>query len=227
VTWTDNAQTFTTLAVDKADKFGQIEKDVPAVLALLEGMRPYVGYDVQEKMDEIIARCFRAELEASERATVPVLPAATNSAEPKHLLISYASADRVSSVDRLAKDLTERDYRIWVDNLGPQYGGITAGKEWQQELANALHQAALIVFVLTPDSLRSVWCRAELARAREQGTAVIPVLVRPLKAEDQALLSEIEIDGWNLSALQYRDFNTLGYDRGLTVLLEDIARHLM
>ncbi len=226
VSWTGNAQTFTVLAVNTALKFGEIEAGIPAIRALLEGLRPQVGYDVQAKIDAILARCFELADQSKALAEVPALPAASNSAAQAHFFISYSSADRAAFVDRLAKDLTGAGYAMWVDNLGPQYNGITAGKAWQQELADALHQAALVIFVITPDSIRSAWCQAELRRAVEQNTPVIPVLARPLKDEDRALVGQIQLGDQRLSDLQYRDFVVLGYDKGLDILLTDIARHL-
>jgi hypothetical protein len=226
INWTGDPQTFTTLAVDKAIKHGQIVKDVPAVRALLEGLRPQVGYDVQARIDDILTRCFESPARVEIRAAVPELPPASNPAGSDHFFISYSSADRAAFVDRLAKDLTGAGYTMWVDNLGPQYNGITAGKAWQQELADALHRAALVIFVITPDSIRSPWCAAELRRASEQNTPIIPVLARPLKVEDYGLMGQIQVGGKPLSDLQYRDFVTLGYDKGLEILLSDIAKHL-
>ena len=226
VNWTGNPQTFTTLAVKKAIDFGQIEKGVPAIRALLEGLRPQVGYDVQEKIDALLSSCFEDTSSAPTEITVPDLPPASNAVSKDHIFISYSSADRAAFVDRLAKDLTERDYSMWVDNLGPQYNGITAGKSWKQELADALNQAALVVFVITPDSIRSAWCQAELKRASEQNTPIIPVLARPIKGDDYGIMDSIQVGDKPLSEIQYRDFVGLGYDKGLDVLLSDIEKHL-
>lgn len=226
VNWTGNPQTFTVLAVNAALNFGEIEIGIPAIRTLLEGLRPQVGYDIQVKIDDILTRCFDGPGKHTTPAEIPLLPPARNAAGQTHLFISYASADRAAFVDRLAKDLTGAGYVMWVDNLGPQYNGITAGKAWQQELADALHQAALVIFVITPDSLRSVWCQAELHRAAEQNTPILPVLARPLKTEDNDFLGQIQLGDKPLSDLQYRDFVTLGYDKGLEILLTDIVKHL-
>ncbi len=221
IKWTGSAQTFTTLAVREADKFGQIEKDLPALLALLEGLRPQVGYDVQEEIDRIIGECFAPP----KPKDLPQLPPTSNTADKKHLFISYSSSDRHSFVSRLAGDLTDKGYTLWVDNLGPKYSGITAGKAWQQELADALHQAKAVIFVISPDSIRSVWCQAELNRASEQNTPIIPILARPISGDDYGIMAKIEVGSDTLSNIQYRDF-TQGYDQGLAVLLTDIQKHI-
>jgi len=221
IKWTGSAQTFTSLAVREADKFGQIEKDIPALLALLEGLRPQVGYDVQEEIDRIIDECFAPPVPKDPLQ----LPPPSNAPDKKHLFISYSSSDRHSFVSRLAEDLTDNDYTLWVDNLGPRYSGITAGKAWQQELADALHQAQVVIFVISPDSIRSVWCQAELTRASEQNTPIIPILARPIGGEDYGIMAKIQIGSQKLSDIQYRDF-TQGYDKGLAVLLTDIEKHI-
>ncbi len=226
VNWTGNPQTFTVLAVRKAIDFGQIEKNVPAIQALLEGLRPQVGYDVQEKIDGILNRCFDHPVKNELLSEAPELPPASNDAGDNHFFISYSSADRAAFVDRLAKDLTGNGYSMWVDNLGPQYNGITAGKSWKQELADALHQAALVIFAISPDSIRSPWCQAELKRASEQNTPIIPLLARPIKSDDYGIMEQIRIGDKPLSEIQYRDFAGLGYDKGLEILLTDIGKHL-
>lgn len=226
VNWTGNPQSFTTLAVRKAIDFGQIEEGVPAMLALLEGLRSRVGYDVQKKIDEIIKDCLELSPTPEAIPEPPVLPAASNQAAKNHIFISYSSADRVAFVDRLAKNLTEDGYPMWVDNLGPQYNGITAGKSWKQELADALNHSALVIFVITPDSIRSPWCQAELTRASEQNTPIVPVLARPIGDVDSNIMKQIKVGDLMLSDVQYRDFVGLGYDRGMEILLSDIAKHL-
>jgi hypothetical protein len=224
--WTGDPRTFTVLAVRTAIDFGEIEKGIPAIRALLEGLRPQVGYDVQEKINGILASCFNTPAADAAPSEIQHLPPATNTAGADHLFISYSSADRAAFVDRLAKDLTGAGYRMWVDNLGPQYNGITAGKAWKQELVDALNRAQLVIFVMTPDSIQSKWCRSELQRAVEQKTPIVPVLARPLKAGDHGFLGEVKIDGTPLSDIQRRDFVALGYDKGLEILLTDIAKHL-
>ncbi|MEL6408207.1 MAG: TIR domain-containing protein [Chloroflexota bacterium] len=221
IQWEGNPRTFTSLAVRKADTFGYIDKDLPALRALLESLRPQVGYDVQEKIDEIIIRCF----EPPKPKTRPQLPSASNTPAKNHIFISYSSADRATFVDRVAKNLQEKGHTIWVDNLGPKYYGITAGKAWKQQLADALNQAKSVVFVITPDSLQSGWCQAELTRAHEQSTPIIPVLARPLDVDARQLMSTIQLGDETLADKQYRDFTTLGYDRGFETLLDDIDKN--
>lgn len=226
VNWTGNAQSFTVLAVRRAINFGDIQGGVSAIQILLDGLRSQVGYDVQIKINEILNRCFSKMLNDEFQIELGTLPIADCPLADNHIFISYSRSDRAAFVEGLAKKLTEKGYPLWIDNLGPQYGGITAGESWKQELANALHQAALLIFVMSPDSIRSPWCLAEIRRSAEQNKPIIPLLIRPIDDEDRSIITTIQIGDTWLSELQYRDLITLGYERGLQILLSDIKRNL-
>ncbi len=51
---------------------------------------------------------------------------------------------------------------IWYDE------GITPGKEWTQELADAIEGADHFLFFVTPDAVQSKYCRDELNFARNR-----------------------------------------------------------
>jgi len=224
VNWTGNPRTFTTLLVRKAIDFGQVAPDVHSLVALMEGLRAEVGYDVQAEIDDILQNCLSVTAQPQTNI-VPQLPPSLPAPCDKHLFISYASHDRHSFVSRLASDLQAKQYKIWVDNLGPQYGGITAGQSWQQELANALACASHVIYVMSPDSLKSLWCRAELQRASEQKTPIIPLLIRPLSADDRQMLNDITVGNQKLADIQYRSVVDLGYDTAFDTLLDDLTRN--
>lgn len=228
VVFSGNANTFTIMMVKKLDDFGRVTKDKTAVTAVLEALQGHVGWDKQERIDELI-KCANAgsHLVEDDADKIPDLPQPTNGEAQDHIFISYSSADRVSFTDRLAKDLSDTGHKVWVDNLDEKYGGIIAGQPWQQELANALNHAKLVLFVITPDSVRSKWVQAELKRAGETNRPVIGVVARPLRTDqDQQLLASIKVGVSTLSDLHYRDFTTLGYDQGLNVLKLDIQKYM-
>jgi hypothetical protein len=227
IVFSGDANTFTVMLVRKLDTFGRVTKDKTAVTAVLEALQGHVGWDQQEEIKELIT-CAEAGSKVVKDDTddVPDLPQPTNEAAREHIFISYSSADRVSFVDRLAKDLSDAGHKIWVDNLNKKYGGIIAGKPWQQELANTLNRARLVIFIITPDSIRSKWVKAELKRAGETDRSVISVVARPLKSvEDQRLLGSIKVGNQTLSGLHYRDFTVTGYADGLDALKNDIHAH--
>lgn len=57
--------------------------------------------------------------------------------------------------------------------------GIPAGVDWEQRLYQELRRCQALLIVLTPAWLESMWCRNELAIAREKGKAVFIVRVKP------------------------------------------------
>ncbi|GEM_PF-2262330 len=225
INFAGNANTFTVLLVSKLVGFGTLDNGEFAITTLLRVIQNQLGSNQHQQIEELIV-CIESEHRNMDEE-VPDLPLAQNQVSRKHLFISYASVDRVSFVDRIASDLTEVGHLVWVDNLSSKYGGITGGKPWQQELADALNQAILVIFVITPDSLRSKWVRAELNRAGQIHRPVIGVVAHPITmSEDRKLLETIMIDDNPLTALQYRDFTELGYSKGFDLLKVDINRHI-
>jgi TIR domain len=121
------------------------------------------------------------------------LPAPTNLRSWDHIFISYWSNDRVF-VDYLANTLKTNGYPVWVDNLGPEFGGLRGGEEWQRALANAIHKAAVVVFVACPESLKSEWVNAEIRRALEEKRPLIPLIIRPLDEESRGAMRSLGLD---------------------------------
>ena len=60
--------------------------------------------------------------------------------------------------------------------------GIPAGVDWEQRLYQELRRCQALLIVLTPAWLDSMWCRSELAIAREKGKAIFVVRVKPCAA---------------------------------------------
>lgn len=209
IQWEGSSRTFTSLAVNKAIDYGDTGNGLTALQALLDIAKGRRGSEFAKQVDALVKRCF-----------------ATNPKDDEYIFLSYSSQDRASFVESLARDLSRYGYRIWIDNLGPKYTGITAGNEWEKEIATAIVTCELMIFVMTPDSIRSIWCKKEIDLAAKIGKAVIPVVGRPLHDEDNDLISNIYVGARKLDKLQYRDFTRQGYDRGLEVLLDDIEKQL-
>ncbi len=143
--------------------------------------------------------------------TPAVLPWPANTRADDHIFISYSSSDRVAIVDRLADDLNTAGFKVWVDNLDARYGGIVVGEDWKQSLANAINAAGAVVFVITPDSVQSAWCAAEIKRALESRKPLVPIMVRPLKTETE----KAAFGALNIGHLHYLDFFSATYQGGL------------
>ena len=99
------------------------------------------------------------------------------------LFISYAWEDRVFA-GRLAEAIAGRGKDVWIDleNTSPTAGPMS-------ELQRAIEAADAFVFVLSPESLDSSLCIAQLDRAEELGKPIVPVLWRLPAAELPAAVS--------------------------------------
>lgn len=114
------------------------------------------------------------------------------------IFISYCHKDLPwkERLEKHLKPLTQvkrRQYSIWTDDQ------IYAGEDWEKSIQAALDAATVAVLLVTIDFLNSKFVNEEeiprlLARRKQEGITIIPVIVRP------CLWNEIE---W-LSSMQCR-----------------------
>ncbi len=89
-----------------------------------------------------------------------------------HAFVSYARVD-ADVARRLREQLRDRGLEAWLD-----VEGIDPGQEWMARIARVIEACAAVVVLITPESLASKVCRAELQQAVELGTLIVPVLHR-------------------------------------------------
>ena len=94
------------------------------------------------------------------------------------VFVSYSQKDRLSA-DAIRRGLEKLGFDVWTDkNLEP---GLDIGEQIVSELA----QAKVIVVLVSASYLDSQWAQLEvgaaLARSREAGTIVVPVLLEGAK----------------------------------------------
>jgi formylglycine-generating enzyme required for sulfatase activity len=140
-------------------------------------------------------------------------PPSPNPRSRDHIFVSYSSKDR-GFVDRLAEDLRSRGHTVWID-----FEGIRGGEEWKQSIADGIYASAVVLVVLSPDSVVSEWVEAELRTARDQKKTILPLLLRPLTGIDIAHPTIQYV----YREVHYRDF-TGGYQRPFEQLLADLPR---
>ena len=88
---------------------------------------------------------------------------------PRRLFISYARRD-ATAVNDLHRDLARASHHVWFDQK------LEGGRRWWDEVLEQIRTCELFVFVLSPESLKSKACRAELAYAAVLGRPILPVL---------------------------------------------------
>jgi WD40 repeat protein len=95
--------------------------------------------------------------------------AATPEAEHFDVFISYSHRDRELAV-RLRDSLVASGKGVWLDEVG-----IRGGTRWRPELERAIEHSYVFVFLVSPASIASKECQAELAHALRLGKRLLPV----------------------------------------------------
>jgi hypothetical protein len=97
----------------------------------------------------------------------------------EHIFLSYRNIEADFAL-KLAADLKNIGVKLWMDRLD----GIQGGDDWVQTLQNAINGCAAFIAVLSPEYIRSKYCRRELKRADTLGRTIYPVLLREITKED-------------------------------------------
>jgi len=123
------------------------------------------------------------------------LPAAPRSGETQSLVfVSYSHADarwlarlrvHLKPLERLGK------IALWDDSY------IKAGTSWRDEIRDALGRARVAVLLVTADFLASDFIASNelpplLKAAKERGTLILPVIVKPCRFEKTAGLADFQ-----------------------------------
>lgn len=87
------------------------------------------------------------------------------------VFISYARQDQ-AAVETLNADLERARVQVWMDEE------LTGGESWWDTILEQIRGCDLYIFALSPDSMRSRACKAELEYAIALGRPLLPVLVR-------------------------------------------------
>lgn len=115
------------------------------------------------------------------------------------IFISYSRRD-FDFAEKLVNALNADGRTVWIDRK------IRAGAQFPDEIRNELDAAAAVIFIISPDSVESDWCRRELAYASENHKRIIPLLYRPL--EDLSRLpSEVAQVQWIAFADEEKQFS--------------------
>lgn len=86
--------------------------------------------------------------------------------------ISYARED-LASADRLATALANRGIHVLIDRTA-----IAPAEEFEKRLDALILEADAVVFLMSPSSLASRYCRWEVERAGELQKRIVPVVLR-------------------------------------------------
>jgi WD40 repeat protein len=108
--------------------------------------------------------------------------------------ISYAREDE-PFVQRLRDALTTRQREVWLDRALELGDGIEPGDNWRTSTEDGIERSDAFAFVLSPASLTSEPCRAELAHATGLHKRLLPVC-RQEPDDDAPIPPEIRDLSW-------------------------------
>src|SRR2546426_12648327 len=97
-----------------------------------------------------------------------------NTSVAPRVFISYARSDGEQFAARLRKRLEAKHIPLWQDRIG-----MEGGRDWWQQIKDALDKVEFMVLVMTPAAMQSEMVRKEWRYARQQGVCVYPVKGTP------------------------------------------------
>jgi WD40 repeat protein len=121
------------------------------------------------------------------------------------VFISYSRKD-AEFVRRLHEILAAQNREVWVD-----WEDIPPTADWRAEIRSGIEAAGSVIFVISPDFVRSKECRVELELALENNKRLVPVMYRMITdPQDQPLVHEA-LNSHNWVYLREEDDFNVGY----------------
>ena len=131
------------------------------------------------------------------------------------VFVSYSRQGEIELVDRLQDALAARDVSCWVDRED-----IFPSSPWRSEIDQAILESHAFIFVISPSSVASPYCRAELERAVALAKRLVPVLAKDTRPElVPPALAELQF----ISFTQAAAGDEAAFDRQLSLLVEALS----
>ncbi len=87
------------------------------------------------------------------------------------LFLSHSHTDRANA-HRLADDLRDAGYEVWIDAVN-----IPASSLWADEIAQGVKESSHFLALWSPHAAKSEWVGKEIDMAEEHGKPIIPLLL--------------------------------------------------
>src|SRR5215831_3734969 len=129
--------------------------------------------------------------------------------EKLKVFISYSRKDSAEFADELVAGLEYGGFAPFLDRHD-----IAAGEDWEARLGGLIAQSDTVVFVVSPEAVKSERCVWEVDRTIELSKRLLPVIFKPVPEHDIPK---------KLSRLQFVRFDT---GRGITRPLAELAEAL-
>lgn len=90
------------------------------------------------------------------------------------LFVSYSRVDQKP----FTREFVTRLRRVYGLNSVWYDDGLTGGQNWWEEILRQIALADVFIYLLSPESVASVYCQAELNEARRLHKKILPVVIR-------------------------------------------------
>jgi len=94
------------------------------------------------------------------------------------VFISYSRRDKVFT-QKLYECLTAANRTVWAD-----WDSIPAASDWDAEIKQGIQETNSVLFVLSPEWIKSNECRKEMVHAVAMGKRLFPILYLPVDPND-------------------------------------------
>ncbi len=94
-----------------------------------------------------------------------------NNSNYKDIFISYGRAESKYFASQLHDLLTQKGYKVWFDQ-----NDIPLAVDFQDQIDEGIEKADNFIFVISPHSIRSPYCKKEIDLATKYSKRIIPIL---------------------------------------------------
>lgn len=130
------------------------------------------------------------------------------------VFISYGRADSREFVVKLVQKLASEGLKIWVD-----FDDIPVGIDYQQHINDSIDKSHNFLFIISPHSVNSKYCKLEIDHALRRKKRIIPLLH----------VEEINFDTWmhrntGGTEIQWKRFCEEGRHSSLVNMISEVQR---
>lgn len=87
------------------------------------------------------------------------------------VFISYGRSDSKAFATKLQASLTKQEFRVWFD-----FNDIPPAVDFQNQIDDGIEKASHFLFIISPSSVNSPYCRKELELAIARNKRIIPLM---------------------------------------------------
>lgn len=132
------------------------------------------------------------------------------------VFVSYAEQDQ-DFMNKISRILMRKGFTVWTNK-----NDIKTGKDFQQEINRGIEGADNIVWLISPNSLQSWYCKQEIDYAVANHKRIIPLLIEP---------TELNSIPPHLRSLHFIDFtghqDEVNHEQGADQLLQVLNQDLL